>query len=80
MAVKSILDMSVNDDEFKEFSALFDKYSAKLGKMPGAWNAVGSVQETSADGLKTMTAAMLAQHPSVIDSAVFDRCMEREKP
>jgi hypothetical protein len=37
MAVKSIIEIDVQDDAFKAFVALFDKYQSALKKMPGAW-------------------------------------------
>lgn len=47
MAVKSIIEIDVQDDAFKAFVALFDKYQTALKKLPGAWNESGK----AADGL-----------------------------
>ena len=37
MAVKSIIDVDVNDDQFKSFMEMFKKYQDAIKKLPGAW-------------------------------------------
>lgn len=61
MAVKSVLDVEVNDESFKNFASLFDKYQAQLAKTPAAWRAVGKENQQVYDGFQRMTAALLAQ-------------------
>lgn len=61
MGVRSIIDIDVNDAQFKAFQADFAKYDAVLKKMPGAWAAqVGSVSDMK-EGFVSMAAAMFAQ-------------------
>ena len=41
MVAKSIIDVDIqNEDKFKAFAALYDKYSKTLEKAPGAWAGV----------------------------------------
>jgi len=40
MATKSVIDIEVNDEKFKEFSKLFEKYQKSLTKMPGQWGNI----------------------------------------
>jgi hypothetical protein len=47
---KSIIDVEIKDEAFKEFAALFQKYQSQLGKMPGLWNKVGSATQQSSKG------------------------------
>lgn len=61
MAVKSIIDIDVNDDAFKSFMDLFGKYQNAVKKLPGAWNQTGKSIENAADGMADMTAAILTQ-------------------
>ena len=42
MAIKSVIDIDINDAKFKEFAALFEKYQKSLGKMPGQWGKINS--------------------------------------
>lgn len=46
---KSIIDIEVNDDQFKEFSRLFEKYRATLGTLPSAWKKVDDATKRQAD-------------------------------
>lgn len=41
MATKSILEIDVNDEAFRRFKDLFDKYTASLDDAPGKWAATG---------------------------------------
>jgi hypothetical protein len=43
----SILEVDVNDESFKQFYALFQKYQAELKALPGAWGA----QHKAVDGV-----------------------------
>jgi len=40
MATKSVIDIDINDDKFKEFAKLFEKYQQSLGKMPNQWGKI----------------------------------------
>lgn len=54
MAVKSIIEIDVKSEAFKEFQGLFDRYRDQLSKMPGAWQKVGQeagkAQKAAAEG------------------------------
>ena len=41
MAVKSIIDIDVNDSAFKEFQEAFAKYQAQVAKQPEIWRKIG---------------------------------------
>jgi len=45
MATKSVIDIEINDEKFKEFQKLFEKYQKSLDKMPGQW---GKINKSSA--------------------------------
>lgn len=45
---KSVIDIEVNDDQFKRFHDLFNQYQEQLGKMSGAWS-------DASDGIKAAT-------------------------
>jgi len=59
VATKSVIDIEIKDQAFKEFLALFEKYQAQLKKMPGAWGKVGDATKNSAKGFEGATAALL---------------------
>jgi hypothetical protein len=58
MAVKSIIDVDVNDDAFKAFMELFSKYQAALKKLPGAWNSVEQSSEKTGNIVETMAESL----------------------
>ena len=57
MAVKSILDIQVNDGPFKDFAALFAKYDAALKKTPDSWKKIS----VEIGGAKTTFDEMVAK-------------------
>lgn len=61
MAVKSVIDIEINDAEFKRFQALFDKYQAQLARMPGAWKAAGAEAKGLRSSFEGVAAALMAQ-------------------
>ena len=61
MAVKSVIDIELNDGNFKQFAELFEKYQAQLAKTPAAWAAVSKENKAVNDSFQRMTAALLAQ-------------------
>ena len=40
MATKSVIDIDINDEKFREFQKLFEKYQQSLGKMPNQWGKI----------------------------------------
>lgn len=62
MAVKSIIDVEVNDEQFKAFSALFGKYQEAMKTMPDAWKQTGEVVGETQKDIMSMASALLAQN------------------
>ena len=60
--VHSTIKINVDDAEFKNFSALFEKYKAALGQMPDGWKAVGNEIGKTGTTFEIVLAAMLMQH------------------
>lgn len=56
--LKSIVDIDVNDAQFRRFSEMFEKYRQQLQKMPGAWAAIGKEH-------RAIAASMMAQNQLV---------------
>lgn len=61
MAVKSIVDIEINDDEFKDFAATFAKYQEALAKTPKSWDEAGKSQRSTVLAFQGIAAALLAQ-------------------
>lgn len=67
MAVKSVLDIELNDERFRRFKELFDKYQTELAKTPNVWAKVGKEQAALSSNFEKMTAALMAQHHAMAD-------------
>lgn len=65
MAVRSVIDVDVNDEAFKGFKDLFDKYQAQLAKMPGQWGAMGKEAKGMRGSFEAVAAALMAQSEQV---------------
>ena len=61
MAVKSVIEVEVDDGAFKTFKALFDQYKAQAAEMPEAWAKVGAETGKASSNFGDMVAAMMAQ-------------------
>lgn len=61
MAVKSIIDVEVNDAEFKDFAATFEKYQKALAATPKSWEASAKAQRPTVAAFQGIAAALLAQ-------------------
>ena len=61
MAVKSVIDVQVNDEAFSTFKALFDKYKEHADSLPGVWAEVGRETKVASLSFGDMVAAMMAQ-------------------
>lgn len=59
---KAIVDVEVNDEKFREFQALYEKYAQALSKMPGQWAKVGTEVKEHRTGFEAIAAALLAQN------------------
>jgi tail lysozyme len=61
MAVKSIVDIAVNDEAFQRFQATFEKYQSQLAKMPASWAKMGQQAKEQRTTFEAVVAAMMAQ-------------------
>ena len=61
MAVKSIISIEVQDNEFKAFQALFERYNAALQKSPQAWAKVGAETKGAAKSMESVANRMKDQ-------------------
>lgn len=68
MAVKSILEISVEDAAFTKYKALFDKYQAELKKHPEIWKQLGKQQRELASQW-TNVANTFAKHLNQLEEA-----------
>lgn len=59
MAVKSVIDVEVNDEAFKDFSKLFEKYREALGQTPGVWGAAEKAAAGTAMNVENLVAGLL---------------------
>lgn len=68
MTFKSIIDVDVNDQNFKKFHELFQKYQANLTKIPAAWKAANSEAKSALDAAVAATLAQQAISESMVKS------------
>src|SRR6185312_16213202 len=78
MAVKSILDIQVNDESFKRFSDLFNQYRTKVSEMPGLWAAANDEIADTKTAFAGITAAILAQTESLKHALTAQRDYGKE--
>jgi hypothetical protein len=78
MAVKSIIDVDVNDDAFKAFMEMFSKYQAALKKLPGAWDAANKSINKSGSAIEEMTDIMSRQVDIIEKQTRAQEKMRRE--
>lgn len=58
---KSVVDIEVNEQQFKRFQDAFAKYSKMLAQTPKDWKNVTAEQRAAMENMSRMTAAMTAQ-------------------
>lgn len=61
MAVKSIVDIEVNDAAFRNFQTLWNKYQTQLAKTPAMWAAAGKEAKGVRNSFEAAVAALLTQ-------------------
>ncbi len=61
MAVKSIIDIEINDAAFKAFKNLFDKYKKDLDKLPSVWQKTTDAIDGTTDKADSLLHAVEAQ-------------------
>ena len=59
MAVKSVVDVELNDEAFKDFAKLFEKYREALGQTPGQWASAEKATAGTALNVENLVAALL---------------------
>jgi hypothetical protein len=59
MAVKSVIDIEVNDSAFTSFYEKFLEYKQELENLPALWNESGSALKETADSLTNMSKSMI---------------------
>lgn len=78
MAVRSMVEVDVNDDRFKEFLALFDKYTKTLDKQPAAWKKVGNAIGGVTDELEEQAKATNATAANIDEAAKSEKHLNTE--
>ena len=74
MAVKSILDIEVNDGRFREFARLYEKYQTALKSAPAAWKLV----EKNIDGSRASFGKLVDQMASAnVQAKLREKAQER---
>lgn len=58
---RSIIDIDVNDEKFKAFMSLYERYQSTLEKTASKWNDADKSVDAMASSMADMTAAMMAQ-------------------
>lgn len=83
MPVRSVLDIDVNDDAFKAFLALFDKYKDAVGKLPGAWSTVNAATAAGKATFVELAASLMAQtellHEARLEAEQLNRAGQQSK-
>jgi hypothetical protein len=81
MPLRSVIDIDVNDDAFRQFHALYEKYASSLDKMPQAWSKINTAQQQTRSSFVEMAAVLLAQnellHKSSREMDEIDRSVTR---
>lgn len=58
---KSIIDIDVNDEKFRDFIDMFEQYKTALGTLPGEWSKSEKSLDSHVSSFVEMTAALMAQ-------------------
>jgi hypothetical protein len=82
MGLKSILDVVVNDADFKRFQKLFDGYRESLKDLPGLWDSstesAGAAAGASTDMAAAVAATAAALHKISQENALVSRQTENQ--
>ena len=65
MTAKSVIEIDVQDQAFKDFSALFQKYQVGLAKMPAGWGKIKTATSSSANEFTKVAASLRAAATSM---------------
>lgn len=66
---KSVIDIEVNDDQFKRFQELFEQYKKHLGETPSQWQKSGDAVGSNVEAMRELIAAMQAQRHMIDEQA-----------
>jgi hypothetical protein len=77
VAVKSIVDIDLNDAAFQRYAANFKKYSDLLAKTPDAWKKVSSEINASKKSFQDLVAASVARQGYAKLTAEAERAADR---
>lgn len=78
MAVKSVIEIDVQDDAFKAFVQLFEKYQAALKKTPGVWNDAATAANGTA-GAVGSTAGKITANINFISKQTEEQAKMRRE-
>lgn len=73
MANKSVLEIDVDDAQFKRFYEMFQEYQEHLGNMPDDWRKIDQAQKKAARSVKDVLTGSTAQIGSI---ATFSKQMQ----
>lgn len=62
MPLRSVIDIDVNDDTFKAFQSLFDRYAAAVDRLPGQWKQAGQAIAEQRSTFVAIASALMAQN------------------
>lgn len=74
MAIKSVVEIDLHDDRFKNFLALYNQYAASLKNMPAAWALVNKKIDGSRSSFDKLVDKMVAQN---VYAKIAERAQER---
>ena len=60
MTVKSVVDIDLNEEKFKRFTELYNKYQDALSKQPQQWNDTTAAVDATGEAVNKVLAAFLA--------------------
>lgn len=75
----SILDIEINDEQFKAYLERFQKYQEQVKQMPGLWGAQAESVGAVASGFAMMTAALVAQTAELHKQDKLENEMAKKK-
>jgi soluble lytic murein transglycosylase-like protein len=70
MVAKSILEVEVNDGQFKSFYEMFQKYQKQLEDMPEGWEKVVDSIDDAGDGMKSFAKASMSSKDFMMIAAI----------
>lgn len=78
MAAKSVVQVEIQDDQFRDFYALFQEYQAKLETMPDDWKATGEAIEGAGGDMEVFSEASRASKDFLLIAATQAGVISKE--